>query len=172
MANRKRGSHHICMFIIYLLIMPVLHSANVFAELNAGLYGQHKIPNFRRAVNDATTINLSASIKDEKVISSQIKLISDPTRPFRCTAANISETIYCRMTIPGDVTPEAHTYEIQLFKTDGTAAEPKKSLTIYADNLAPKIHSFGLVRNALNRHLRQCRQHVVRCPAAGEDPVS
>ena len=143
----KRGSRYVCMFLIYLLTMPVLYSANVFAELNAGIYGSSKILGFRRSSSDVTIINATASLPGQMVESSQLKLITDPTRGFDCKYDNETFQTDCEVVIPGDLAPGPHLFEVQLFNLDLSEAGPKIPLTIYADNLAPDIHSFGLKRN-------------------------
>lgn len=143
----KKGSRYACMFLIYLMLMPVLYSANAFAELNAGIHGSNNVPNFRRSSSDVTIINATASLPGQIVESSQLKLITDPTRGFDCRYDNKTFQTYCELVIPGDLTPGPHLFEVQLFNLDLTEAGPKLPLTIYADNLAPDIHSFGLKRN-------------------------
>lgn len=135
------------MFLIYLLIMPVLHSANVFAEFFADIHGYDGVEGFRRQSEDVTIINASAFITGETIGASQVKLISDPTRRFECSEPDISSPVSCKMTIPGELPPGPKLYEVQLFHADMTEAAPKIPLTIYVDNLPPTIHSFELMRN-------------------------
>ncbi|MBW2965421.1 hypothetical protein KY363_08240, partial [Candidatus Woesearchaeota archaeon] len=101
----KRGIRYIGMFLIYLVILPVLHTANVTAVFTANVHGYDGIAGFRKASGDATIINSSASIEGQIVLPSQVKLISDPTRIFSCTDGNASEDVYCIMTIPGALPP-------------------------------------------------------------------
>jgi hypothetical protein len=146
----KRGSlyiYHISIFLIYLVITPVIHAAGVMADFSAGLSGYDNVPNIRRATGDVTIINVSASIAGEKVTSPQIKLLSEPTKQFDCTKGNTSEAVNCSMTIAGDLQSGANIFDVQLFRPDGSEAEPKQTLTIYADGLPPAIHSFSLERN-------------------------
>ncbi|MBN1544254.1 hypothetical protein JW898_02215 [Candidatus Woesearchaeota archaeon] len=135
------------MFLIYLLIMPVLHSANVFAEFFSGISGYDRVAGFRRATEDVTIINASAFLGGETVEASQVKLITDPTRRFECSEPNVTGQVSCEMIIPGDLPPGPKLYEVQLFHADMTEAAPKIPLIIYVDNLPPTIHSFGLMRN-------------------------
>ncbi len=146
----KRGSLYLrftCMLMIYLLIMPVLHSANVFAEFFGDIHGYDGVPGFRKVSGDVTIINVSASIPGETISPSQVKLISDPTRPFECAPPNASVPALCEMRVPGELPPGPHLYEVQLFGSDGSEVSAKIPLTIYADNLAPDIHHFELERN-------------------------
>jgi len=143
----KRGSHYICMFIIYLLIMPVLYSADAFAYFNAEIHGYDGITGFRRASSDITVINVTAGIPGQSIDESQIKLLTDPTQRFECIFNNETTLHECELVVPGNLPPGPHDYEVQLFNKDMTEAEPKQILTIVADNLPPDIHSFGLQRN-------------------------
>ncbi|NQU79562.1 hypothetical protein HQ545_07370 [Candidatus Woesearchaeota archaeon] len=141
----KRGSRYICMVIVYMLIMPIVDSSLVMADFNTGVRGHDNIPGFRRAFDDITIINASPN-GDITPLPHQIKILSDPTRPFDCIKNNVSGDIICEMRIPGDISPGIHTYEIQFFDLDGTPG-PFNILSLYADALAPTIHSFSIMRN-------------------------
>lgn len=140
----KRGSHYICMFMIYLLIMPVLHSADVFAYFSAGVHGHDGIPNFRRATSDVTIINANASAGEQGFDEAQVKLLSDPTRRFDCGFDDASGLHHCELVIPGSLPPGPHDYEVQLFDSDLNEAEPKQVVTVVADALPPDILSFDV----------------------------
>ncbi len=145
----KRGSasiRHIAIFLIYLIIIPVLHTANVFAEFNAEITGYDNINGFRRSSNDVTKINITASLPDETITPTQIKLISDPTRPFDCSSGEKSEQVYCEMIIPGDLPPGPTLYEVQLFHENFMPVDDKTELNIYSDGAPPTINSFELTR--------------------------
>ncbi|MFC1741283.1 hypothetical protein ACFL3V_01985 [Nanoarchaeota archaeon] len=146
----KRGSHYICMFLIYLLIMPVLHSAGVFADMNANAYGMDNIPSFRRSTNDVTILNVSASIAGEEVTPLQIRLIGDPSRVFQCSQGNISETVFCTTNIAGDIPPGPRQYGLQLYRQDGSPEGPQLVVPIMVDGDTPNIHSFYVTRNESN----------------------
>ena len=143
----KRGSRYICMLLIYLLIIPVLYTADVFAYFSADVHGFDGINGFRRASSDVTVINITAGIPGERVDESQVKLLTDPTMRFKCEFDKETSLSECVLVIPGNLPPGPHDYEVQLFNKDMTEAEPKQSLTIVADNLPPDIHSFELQRN-------------------------
>jgi len=135
------------MFLIYILVMPVFYTADVFASMNADIHGIDYVSGFRRAASDFTIINVSAEIAGENINAAQLKLISDPTIPFDCSYTNTSKVANCEIRIPGDLPPGPHLYEIALFRQNlVTEAEPKIPLVVYADNLPPTIHSFSLAR--------------------------
>ncbi|MBW2963947.1 hypothetical protein KY363_00670, partial [Candidatus Woesearchaeota archaeon] len=135
------------MFLIYLVIVPIFFTASALAALTADATGYDGVAGFRRAANDVTILNASASISGKKVSASQLKMLQSPTKPFDCTEGNYSETVNCTMTISGDLYAGANTYDVELFNEDGSSTGERQSVTIYADDLAPKVHSFSMVRN-------------------------
>ena len=141
----KRGTVHICVFLIYLILVAVMYTPVVFADFRADIHGSDNVLNFRRSTYDVTIINVSASIPGQTVSPSQIKVISDPTRIFDCNQA--ADALLCQITIPGDLPPGLSIYEIQLFNSDLSEAAPKIPLSIHSDAMPPTIQKFSLYRN-------------------------
>jgi hypothetical protein len=145
----RRYANYVCVFLIYLIIMPTLHTANVFAEFYGNVHGSDEVISFRKSTGDITIINVSAKPDEagEEIEENQIKLLSEPTRRFECSEKNEAGFKNCEMRLPGDLEGGQYIYEVQLFKRDMSEAEPKIPLIIYVDSKAPLVHSFRLVRN-------------------------
>jgi hypothetical protein len=147
MTGSKAWHQRIAIFLIYLVILLPFYTSVAFAATidYVEVYGKDSVPGFR-ARKDITVVNVTATIPEDKTISSnQIKILEDPTVGFTCKeASNTTPTFECIRKYP-EVTLAPNvgvtSFSVQVFDDSGTAISPVKKGSVTVDSLPPKVHS-------------------------------
>ncbi|MBI5397921.1 hypothetical protein HZB03_00525, partial [Candidatus Woesearchaeota archaeon] len=135
---KKEGVHRVVLFLIYLVISLPLVTSAVFADsFSVNIHGVDQVPGFRRS-NDVTIINASVAIPGDALVDgSQVKLVTDPTRAFKCIQLP-DGTASCLMTIPQILPSGVYSFQFQAFKDDLTPSSMIESSQVIVDDIPAK----------------------------------
>lgn len=138
----KRGIHRVCLFLIYLVVsLPLLASIAFADSFSVSIHGIDEVAGFRKS-NDITIINSSVSITGDALVdSSQVKLVTDPTRAFTCIQMP-DGSASCSLTIPQILAGGIYPFQFQAFKDDLTPSSAVANAQVIVDDSPAK--PFGL----------------------------
>ncbi|HII72631.1 TPA: hypothetical protein HA265_07785, partial [Candidatus Woesearchaeota archaeon] len=145
---KKETIYNIAAFMIFLIVMLPLCSANAWAAtINVPIktYGSKGIAGFR-APKDTTTVEVSVTHpEDPELGPNQVKALEDPTRPFECSIVDPQTTTsICKSTYPETELPAAIGViqtNIQVFGDGNQPMSTPAQLQILVDHLPPTINS-------------------------------
>ncbi|MBI4739349.1 hypothetical protein HY772_07430 [Candidatus Woesearchaeota archaeon] len=134
----KGGICSVCLFLIYLLIsLPLIASVVSADSFSVNIHGVDEVAGFRKS-NDVTIINASVNIAGDVLIdSSQVKLVTDPTRAFSCIPLPDSSAS-CFMTIPQILAGGVYPFQFQAFHDDLTPSSAVASAQVVVDDSPAK----------------------------------